>query len=845
MRSARATKLRGRDEGRSWPAVTERDCRLRRVKQQTFVTESAMTAWEPAGPGAVRIDLGRGGCCEVAIARDGAVRLRAGRTRPLPDDPSDAVGREPWRASSAEAYADDDGRVVLRFEGPEGRARVEIGGDPIEIRVQERDGTPLATLSGLAFSPAGCGRIALDAGPADRFFGFGEKAGGLDKRGCVLRMRSQDANLRTNRDPLYASIPFFLAMRGEPESSRMLGVLLDAFAPSAFDVAKSDPERVWMETTDGGIDVTIFPGPLPGDVLRRFTARVGRTPLPPRWALGHHQSRWSYGSEREVRRLAREIRRRGIPTDVIHLDIDYMNGYRVFTWDSRRFPNPARLLRDLTGDGFRVVTIVDPGVKVDREYPVYRDGRARDFFCRNADGSPYTLLVWPKESVLPDFNRPEVRAWWGQQHRPLVDAGVAGIWNDMNEPAGWQSELRIGRLILPRKAQDTSRVVQADPTDPTRRVPHESVRNVYALQECRATRAFLESERPDQRAFVLSRSGHAGIQRYAALWTGDNASRWSDLRESLPMLMNLSLSGVAFCGADIGGFAWSCTPELYARWIQIGALYPFARTHTMLFARRQEPWSFGRRVEAIAKAALALRMRLLPYLEGLFRESEATGAPIWRPLFYEFPDDPAAARIEDQVMVGPALLVAPILDRGARARNVHLPAGVWTALEGGARYAGPATLRIAAPLESMPIFVRGGSVLPTQSTVGHTGEIPAEPLVLEVFSGADAELELVEDDGESTDYRRGDVARTPIRLFHRAGGRMRLELGARQGAFAIALRPLRIVFHGAVAPRAVRLDARPISERGAAPGYWVRDGAVHVLVEDDGRAHAIEVDPAP
>ncbi len=815
------------------------------MKQQTFVAESAGTQWGPAGAGAVQLDLERGGCCEVAIARDGAVRLRAAVTRPLPIDPSDAVGREPWRASRAEPHATDDGRVLLRFAGPEGQASVEIGCDPLVIRVRERDGTLLATLSGLAFTPGGGGRIALDATPGDRFFGFGEKAGRLDKRGSVLRMRSQDANLRTDRDPLYASIPFFLAVRSEAGRSRSLGVLVDAFAPSAFDVAKTDPERVWMETRGGGIDLTLFPGPRPADVLRRFTARVGRTPLPPRWALGHHQSRWSYGTEREVRRLAREIRRRGIPTDVIHLDIDHMHGYRVFTWDARRFPNPTRLLRDLAADGFRVVTIVDPGVKVDREYPVYRDGRSKDLFCRNADGSPYTLLVWPKQAVLPDFNRPEVRAWWGEQHRALTGAGVAGIWNDMNEPAGWQSELRIGRLIAPLKAQDMSRVVQADPVDPDRRVPHESVRNLYAQQQCRATRAFLESERPEQRAFVLSRSGHAGIQRHAALWTGDNASRWPHLRESLPMLMNLSLSGVAFCGADIGGFAWSCTPELYARWIQIGALYPFARTHTMLFARRQEPWSFGRRVEAIAKAALELRMRLLPYLEGLFRECEATGAPIWRPLFYEFPDDPAAAGIEDQVMVGPSLLAAPVLDRGVRAREVYLPTGVWTALDGGARHAGPATLRVAAPLESIPLFVRGGSVLPTQSPVQFTGEMPAEPLVLEVFTGADAELELVEDDGESTDYRRGEVAKTAIRLFHRAGGRMRLELGARQGAFAIAPRPLRIVFHGATAPRSVRLDARPIAERDTPPGFSARDGNVHVFLEDDGRAHAIEVDPAP
>jgi len=815
------------------------------VNEQTFVPETSFLGWKPAGAGALRLEFGRGGVCEVAIARDGAVRLRAEAGGLLPPDPSEAIGREPWRASSAEPYAGDGGRVVLRFEGPEGQAFLEIGNDPLVFRVRERDGTPVATLSGLGFAPGGGARIALEAEPEDSFFGFGEKSGGLDKRGRVLRMRSQDANLRVEADPLYLSIPFFLGLRFEAGRSRALGVLLDAFAPSLFDVAKSDTGRVWMETTAGGLDLTLFPGPRPADVLRRFTARVGRTPLPPRWALGHHQSRWSYASEREVRRLAREIRRRGIPTDVIHLDIDYMHGFRVFTWDARRFPNPARLLRDLAADGFRVVTIIDPGVKVDRDYPVFQDGRSRDLFCRNADGSPYTLLVWPKQSMLPDFNRPEARAWWGEQHRPLVEVGVAGIWNDMNEPAGWQTELRLGRLILPRRPQDMSHVVQADPVDPERRVPHESVRNLYALQECRATRAFLETARPQQRAFVLSRSGHAGIQRHATIWTGDNASRWPHLRESLPMLMNLSLSGVAFCGADIGGFAGSCTPELYARWIQIGALYPFARTHSMLFMRRQEPWRFGKRVEAIAKTALELRMRLLPYLEALFRESEATGAPIWRPLFYEYPDDPAAAKIEDQVMIGPTLMAAPVLQRGAREREVYLPTGVWTSLEGGARFAGPASIRVAAPLERMPLFARGGSVLPTRSPVRHADEIPAEPLVLEVFAGGDAEIELVEDDGESTNYRHGVVAKTMIRLFHRAGGRMRLELGARQGSFAVPPRTLHLVFHGSPPPRAVLLDARALPERSTPPGFLAREGRVDVFLGDDGRAHAVELDPAP
>jgi alpha-glucosidase len=508
------------------------------------------------------------------------------------------------------------------------------------------------------------------------------------------------------------------------------------------------------------------------------------------------------------------------------------------------------------------VPIVDPGVKVDAAYGVYRDGRARDAFCRNADGSPFHLLVWPKRSALPDFMRPDVQAWWGEQHRPLLDAGVAGIWNDMNEPAGWAREIRVGKLILPWKRQDLSRVVQAEPAaaharprrsdpydddapdeDPLPRVPHEHVRNLYGHLQCRATREFLERADAERRPFVLTRSGFAGIQRWAAMWTGDTMSRWSHLRLSMPMLLNLSLSGVAFCGADIGGFAGPCTPELFARWMQIGALYPLARTHSMWLKPRQEPWRFGARVEAIARDALRLRMRLLPYLYGLFHEAAETGAPIWRPLFFEFPDDPESAAIDDQVLIGPALLAAPVLERGAREREVYLPPGAWIAWHDDARFVGPRRVRVPAPLERLPLFVRAGAVVPTRSPTEHAGATPDEPLVLEVFPGCDADGVLVEDDGESTAYQRGAVARTALRL--RRTGRLRLEIGRREGDYTLPRRPARVVFRAAAPPRAVWFDAQPLPEGPGLPGWRATGGRVEVRFEDDGRAHSLEIDPAP
>jgi len=812
------------------------------MQGRRYAAAARLGGWRAAGPGAAQLDLG-GALAEIAVAEDGSVRLRAAPGMALPADPSEAVGRLPWRAAPAAFREREDGGLRLDQDGPEGAVRVEVDPAPFALRVRDRRGASLAELGELAFAADGAGRIRLAVSASERFFGFGERHGPLDRRGRREWLRNRDPALRS-RDPMYLGIPFFLRLARGPGGICASGVLLDAFAPSHFDVAASDADAVVMESGGGGIDLCVFPGPRPADVLRRFTARVGRTPRPPRWALGHHQSRWGYGDERAIRRIASELRARRIPTDVLHLDIDHMRGYRVFSFDPKRFPDPKGLFADLAQQGFRAVVIVDPGVKVDPEWSVYRDGEQADAFCRCEDGRPYRLRVWPGESALPDFNRAAVREWWGEQHRPLLDAGVSGIWNDMNEPAGWSRDLRVGRVMLPIRGQDTSRMLQSDPCE-RGRVAHEQVRNLYGLQECRATRAFLESANPGRRPFVLSRSGHAGIQRYAAVWTGDNRSRWPDLRESIPMLLGLSLSGAAFCGADIGGFALSCSPELYARWIQLGALQPFARTHSMWLSRAQEPWSFGPRVEAIARQALCLRMRLMPYLYGLFCESEASGSPVWRPLFYEFPEDPDAAAVEDQLMLGPALLVAPVLERGARERELYLPPGVWIGWDDDARWVGPRRIRVAAALERTPIFARAGSLVATQSPVAHAGEAPEEPCVLEVFPGADGAAELWEDDGESTAYREGAAARTPLRLWHRAGGRLRVELGRREGDLELAERAVRVVVHACPAPRSVTLDGERLREGSAAPGYTAEEGRVQVRFADTGGGHSIEVDPAP
>lgn len=782
---------------------------------------------------------------ECSIGADGVVRLRAALGNALAADASEAIGRDPWKPAPAEILRHGDGSPV---DGDDG---IRLRSGPVDLLLGARsfslvvffEGRRLVEMPGATFATgaASC-RFSLSCSKRSRFFGFGEKAGSLDKRGQVLAMRTRDADLRHGDDPLYVSIPFFLAVAPSfgvvhshaPARTESHGVLVDCFATSRFDVARSDAESVAVDLDAEALDLFVFPGPAPADVVRRFTALVGRGPLPPRWALGHHQSRWSYASERAVRSIAAKLRERSIPTDAIHLDIDYMDGFRVFTWNRRRFPDPATLVRDLRENGFRTVAIVDPGVKVDEEYATYRRGLARGAFCRRRDGSLYTLRVWPGETVLPDFQRADVRQWWAEEHDALLEPGIDGIWNDMNEPAGWAADLRFGKLLLPYRKQDTRELEQADPVAEGRSLPHEKVRNLYALQECRATRAALEAARPELRPFVLTRSGYAGIQRFAAVWTGDNASRWRDLGRSIPMLLNLSLSGVALCGADIGGFSMSCSAELYARWIQLGALYPFARTHSMWLGRRQDPTAFGARTEAVARAALSLRMRLLPYLYGLLREAELTGTPPWRPLFFEFPDDAASYDIEDQVMLGPSLLVAPVVEKGSERRSVYLPPGNWAAFEEGSLYEGGCRVDVAAPLEKLPLFVRTPAVLATQSVVQHTGERPAEPLVLDVYAplergayegrGASAcTADVYEDDGETTAYRQGAWALTRVRC-ETAPATVRLDVEARRGAFAVAARPVRAVLRRAAEAAAVLCDGReiPLGSSPESGALWAR-----------------------
>lgn len=649
----------------------------------------------------------------------------------------------------------------------------------------------------------------------ERIFGLGEKTGWMDRRGRRLVMWNTDVLPHLpDTDPLYQSIPFLLVESG----GRFYGLFVHNTHRTVFDLGHSHADRLVVGAQGGRLEYFVLTGPDLQQVVSRYTELTGRMPLPPLWALGFHQSRWGYRTAAEVREVAAQLRRREIPCDAIYLDIDYMDEYRVFTWDPRRFPDPEGLLGELAGQGFRVVAIVDPGVKVEAGYPVYEEGLREGYFCTTPDGEPFRGQVWPGQTVWPDFARAEVRRWWVQLHEGLLKAGVSGIWCDMNEPANFRHPLPTGSLDPHvQHGPDADR-----PPEERRRLWHLEFHNLYGMLMSRCAYEAQLRVQPGRRPFVLSRAGFAGIQRWAAVWTGDNASWWEHLAMMVPQLLNLGLSGMALVGADVGGFSGDCTGELLVRWTQAAALTPFFRNHSAIHSRRQEVWQFGPEVEEICRRYIQLRYRLLPYLYALAQEASRTGAPMMRPLFWHYPEDEQAYRLQDEFMVGPHLLVAPVLQPSADHRAVYLPAGEWVHYFRAQRVVGPAWVVTEAPLDELPLWVRAGAALPMGPPVPHTGELGRRReralwLVAPRLAGGERMVsELYEDDGQTLAYRDGHFAHRRVGCAWTRGQapgaqpNLELALGPREGSFDPGRPWLDLVVERAGRPPAsIEVDGRP------------------------------------
>lgn len=527
----------------------------------------------------------------------------------------------------------------------------------------------------------------------ERVYGLGERTAPFNLRPGLYRTWNTEpmGAFGPGDDPIYFCVPAYMGLHDDGSYV----VFYDNSHEGRFEFEHD----ATVSFSRGALRYYFMPGP-PQQALQRYASLTGLPAMPPRWALGYHQSRWSYESEAEVRELVAGFQQRDLPLQAVHLDIHYMDEYRVFTVDKTRFPDLTDLCRDLDKQGVKVVTIIDPGVKIDEQWDLYQEGLQREAYIRYPDGELVTAPVWPGWCAFPDFSNPAVRMWWGQQYKKIIDWGVAGVWHDMNEPAAFASR---GDPTLPLSGKQYFEGQGGD---------HSEGHNLYALQEAMAGYAGLAKHRPQRRPWILTRSGWAGIQRYAWNWSGDTESTWWTLGQSVRIALSMGLSGMPFTGPDIGGFSGKPSPEMYARWFQLGSFLPFFRTHSASFTDRREPWLFGDEVLGVVRDSLQTRVRLMPYLYTLAWQTSTTGLPLVRPMFFEDPVSRDWWDVDDQFMLGDCLLVAPILEEGQSSRDVRFPAGLWYDFRSGNAIQGPTTISVDAPLDVVPVFVRGGSVLP-------------------------------------------------------------------------------------------------------------------------------------
>lgn len=577
-----------------------------------------------------------------------------------------------------------------------------------------------------------CSKKALSD---EGYFGLGDKPSNLNLRGRrLVNWNSDTYSFSLNQDPLYKSIPFYIGLH----QGESYGIFFDNTFKTYFDFAAEDPNRTSFWSEGGELQYYYIHGPQMMDVVQRYHTLTGTHSLPPTWALGYHQCRWSYYPESKLKSLAHEFRSRKIPCDALYLDIDYMEGYRCFTWNRNYFPDPKKMIRDLAQDGFKTVVMIDPGIKVDENYWVFKEGKKNNYFCRRGDDYFMEGHVWPGRCQFPDFTNKAVRTWWGDLYKGLVDTGVAGVWNDMNEPAVF------GKGTFPDDVRHNF---------DGHRGSHRKAHNVYGMQMVRATFEGIKKLNPSKRPFTITRAAYAGTQRYASVWTGDNVATWEHLRIGSLQLQRLAMSGLSFCGTDIGGFSGEPSAELFTRWIQFGVFSPFMRAHSAGDTAEREPWSFGEDFEAINRKFIELRYRLLPYIYTVFWEHHRYGLPVLRPLVMLEQEVAGNLHRQEEFGFGSKILVSPVIVEGQQSKTIYLPKGYWydfwshDLLEGGKEH------QVKTPLDQMPMYIKAGSVIVDYPVMQHVNEKLVEILDLNVYylEGEEDTL-LYEDEGESFDY---------------------------------------------------------------------------------------------
>jgi alpha-glucosidase len=759
---------------------------------QSAITLDAVTDSKPL-PDGIEVQAGAV-IMRITALRDDIVRVRIAPDA-LPEDASWAVLADVRGKSINVQPIDESSSIgfrtaVLDVRVERNPARLVIRDLSNNVISADAVGRPVSFRLG-GFS------VHKQMAGGEHFFGLGDKAGTFDRREQAYTLWNTDVAPQESIDPLYKSIPFFLATNGV----RSYGIFLDNTWRTWFDFGKSARDAYSFGSEGGTLDYYFIYGPSPKQVVEIYAYLTGKPPLPPLWALGFQQSRYSYTPETQLRDIATRLRTDRIPSDVVYLDIDYQDRNRPFTVNSKTFPDFPGLVSDLRKQHFHLVNITDLHIAhaPNQGYTPYDSGHAGDHFVKKPDGSEFVGVVWPGPAVFPDFTRAQTREWWGNLYHDFVKDGVSGFWNDMNEPSVFDGPDKTMPL-------DTVHRIE-EPGFTTRTATHAEIHNIVGLENARATYEGLLKLRPNERPFVLTRATYAGGQRYGFTWTGDNSATWNHLRLATQMVLNLGVSGIPYVGADVGGFNGSPAPALLTRWVELAAFSPFYRDHATKGSLPHELWNNGPEQEAIRRRYVEMRYRLLPYFYALADEASRTGLPLMRPVYMEFPEIfapgfPGFDNVDTEFLLGSGLLIAPPpFAEMAGDYAVSYPPGTWfdfwtgdkiapqphnpsivdvVNAGGGATLPGPRQIHPA--LETMPVYARGGSIIPMQPVVQNTEEIPGGPLELRVYPGDQCGGALYLDDGHTFDYQHGKYLRQSLTCQSDTKS-LRLTFHAREGSY--------------------------------------------------------------
>lgn len=623
-------------------------------------------------------------------------------------------------------------------------------------------------------------------------YGLGEMPRGINKRGWHYITNNTDES-RHSEDKLsfYGAHNFLLVRDG----STCFGLFVDFPGKVYYDIGYTCHDLLSFHTETPDYDLYLLSGGNENAICKEFRTLIGRSYIPPKWAFGLAQSRWGYKTEEDVREVARQYKEHDLPLDMICMDIDYMQDYADFTVNKERFPDLAKLSADLKAQGIRLVPIIDAGVRIDSNDPTCTEGLEKGYFCKKADGTPFVAAVWPGKAYFADFLRPEVREWFGHKYKALTDCGIEGFWNDMNEPALFYSPERLRAFLNDMAAlREKDNIEQEEfflrvvggamglmnsPADYAsfyhevdgQKVRHDQVHNLYGGSMTRAAGEAFADLRPGQRTLLYSRSSFIGSHRYGGIWLGDNNSSWAQLLANIQMMPSVQMCGFLYSGADLCGFSYDTTPDLALRWLEFGLLTPLMRNHSAVGTRMQEYYRFPEVLPAV-RNMIRLRYALLPYLYSEFMKAALENTSYFRPLAFDYPDDPDAREVEDQLLLGEGLMAAPVYVQNAHGRHVYLPEPMKLLrlravddydeeiLPAGHHY-------VRCALDEMLLFIRPGHIIPVAQPANNTAELDDASLTLWSFlpNGESAEYRMYRDDGVTTEYEKKEHWKT-LQIHH-------------------------------------------------------------------------------